>query len=222
MITIALITEGVTDRPILSAIIHAFAEQYLPEQPIVNILHPKEQEPGGWTRVFNYCASDEIRDAFKFNDYVVIQIDTDRHLDKGYDVPQCSTTIELIAAVKSKLIEKMGIDFYETNEKKILFAICIDAVECWLLPFYATTLKDQQKEKGCCGTVNKYLEKLNIKINGKKGYTLDCTNDAGGYKYYALASQGLYKKKDFFPKYKKSESLRQFVEIELAKIAAHT
>lgn len=210
MTTIALITEGVTDRPILSAIIHAFAEQHLSEQPIVNILHPKEKEPGGWQRVFNYCRSKELKDAFEFNDYIVIQIDTDRHLDKGYDVPKCSSTIELIAAVRAKLIEKMGVAFYEANEKKILFAICVDAVECWLLPFYATTAAHQQKETGCCSTVNQYLK--------KQGYTIDCTNDAGGHAQYAAAARGFYRKKDFFPKYRKSQSLRQFVEVELPKI----
>jgi hypothetical protein len=210
MTTIALITEGVTDRPVLSAIIHAFAEQHLAEQPMVNILHPKEKEPGGWTRVFNYCASKELKDAFQFNDYVIIQIDTDRHQDKGYDVAKCANTAELITAVKAKLVEKMGADFYGRNKEKILFAVCVDAIECWLLPFYATTATHQQKEMGCCATVNQYLKKL--------GYTLDCKNDTGGYVEYEKASKGFAKKKDFYSKYKKSKSLQQFVDMELAKI----
>ncbi len=208
---IALISEGITDQPVITAVLNAFCEQHLPGQvPNINLLHPRQKEPGGWVKVFNYCTTAAFQEALTFNDYIIVQIDTDRHQDKGYEVANGKSVQSLITGVQNKLIEKMGQGFYAENANKILFAVCVDMIECWLLPFYATTEIHRKKATGCCNTVNQYLK--------KQGYTLDCKNDAGGYAEYAKAAKGFAKKKDFFPLYKKNESLRQFVDVELAKI----
>jgi hypothetical protein len=207
----ALIAEGITDRPIIQAVLAAFFEkEFAGQYPFINPLQPKQKEPGGWVKVLDYCTTDELKGAFVLNDYIIIQIDSDRHADKGYDVQKCPSTNELIQAIQKRIIEKIGEDFYTDKKDKILFAVCVDMIECWLLPFYATTAAHQAKEQGCCGTLNLHLK--------KKGYTLDCTKDSGGTKEYEDAAKGIARKKVFYPAYKKNTSLQYFVDKELKKV----
>jgi hypothetical protein len=207
----ALIAEGITDRPIIEAILAAFFDkEFAGQYPAINPLQPKQKEPGGWVKVLEYCTTDEFKEAMIFNDYIIIQIDSDRHTDKGYDVQKCASTIELIQAIQNKIIEKIGEDFYTEKKDKILFAVCVDMIECWLLLFYAATDAHKAKEKNCCDSVNQCLK--------KQGYTLDCTNDSGGTGFYERAAKGIAKKKVFYPAYKKNASLRYFVENELKKL----
>jgi hypothetical protein len=208
---IALITEGVTDRPIISATLYAyFSKNKALESFNITPLLPKDKESIGWTKVLQYCSTDEFKGAFQFNDYVIIQIDSDAHLSKGYGVPKQENTTDLISAIKGKIIEIIGFEFYEANQNKIVFAISVSEIECWLLPFFATTDTHKKKEISCCKTVNRYLK--------GKGFTLDCTNDAGGFDQYQKAAKIIADKKVFFPNYKFNESLKYFVESELSKI----
>ncbi len=207
----ALISEGITDRPIIEAIVAAFFDkEFAGQYPLINLIQPKPKEYGGWMKVLDYCTSEEFKGAFTLNEYVIIQIDSDRHADKGYDVQKSASTNELIQAIQKRIIEKIGEEFYTKNARKILFAVCVDMIECWLLPFYATATAHQPKEKGCCPALNQYLK--------KQGYTLDCTNDSGGTKFYEKAAKGIAKKKIFYPAYKKNSSLQYFVDKELKKI----
>ncbi len=205
---IALISEGVTDRPIIDAVLHSyFAKNAKRFYPNLNPLLPKKNEPVGWLNVLKYCESEEFRGAFNFNDYVIIQIDSDVHAEKGFDVPNQKTVEILITAIKNKIIEKIGIEFYEIYKGSILFCICVDSIECWLLPFYASTKADKTKQSNCCNTVNKYFKKMD--------YTLNCNKSAGSYEYYVRVSKLLSNKTDFFRNYEFNKSLQVFVKEEL-------
>jgi hypothetical protein len=208
---IALITEGITDKPIIDAILAAFfSKNKIDNNYTTTSLIPKNKESVGWTKVLQYCSSEEFKGAFAFNDFIIIQIDADAHQNKGFDVQYQANSKDLIEAIKNRIISAVGIDFYETKKNQIIFAICINQIECWLLPFFATIIAHKKKEINCCTTVNQYLR--------KKGFTLDCTNDAGGYNEYQKAANFIVDKRAFFSSYKTNESLKYFVENELSKI----
>jgi hypothetical protein len=210
---IALISEGVTDRPIIEAtLISYFSVNHKEVSPMLNSLQPKGKEPGGWTRVLFYCGTEEFRKSFDFNDYVIIQIDSDKHAEKGFDVADYPDLVQLIQAIHNRIIQSIGDKFYQTVKERILFAISMDSIECWLLPFYATTVAHKSKVINCCQTLNNYLR--------KHKYTIDCNNSEGSYEYYQKAAKLLSNKKDFFTSYYFNESLEYFVDIELNKIKA--
>jgi hypothetical protein len=206
---ISLISEGITDRPIIEATLAAYFAQKIPNVNVfLNPIHPKDKEPSGWSKVLKFCESELFRKAFELNDFIIIQIDSDVH--EEYEVQKQKNIAELIDAIKARIVKSIGESYYETVKEKIIFAICVNMIECWLLPFYASTNAHKKKINNCCGTLNQYLQ--------KQGYTLDCTNDAGGSEFYQKAALIISKKKIFFPAYKENESLRYFVERELSKI----
>jgi len=207
-IKIALISEGVRDMPIIDAILKPFfTKNKAPEPYILNKLLPEENESVGWRKGLNYCASDKFRGAFILNEFVIIQVDSDVHADKGFGVPNQENTSSLLQAIKEKIIEKIGNEFYQPHQERILFCICVDQIECWFLPFHATTKAHKTKQINCISTVNEYFLKLH-------GYSI-----AKNYKYYTKAAILLSHKKEFYKNYIHSESLKVFVENELeAKI----
>lgn len=207
-----LISEGVSDRPVIEAsLISFFAKQFPDITPLINPLQPKGKMPGGWTRVLAYCATEEFRGAFAFTDYVIIQIDTDKHLEKGYDVREQQSAEELIVAIQERIIQSIGAEFYDSVKKRVLFAVSLETIECWLLPFYSTNNAHKSKTKSCCKTLNQYLKKYD--------YTIDCSNSEGSYEYYQKAALILSKKKNFYASYSYNKSLEYFFEKELAKIS---
>jgi|LakMenEpi03Aug12_release.lakeMendotaPanAssembly.Ray.scaffolds.fasta_scaffold229894_1 hypothetical protein len=141
-INFGLITEGPTDQVIIKSILSGyFGESNL----VLNMIRPKKGQPGGWTEVFKYCKSSEFEEAFEANDYIVIQVDTDVSNQKGYQVSPLDEngnlldTEEFIAKVKEKLISLIGKYFYRKNAERIIFAISVHSIECWLLPLYSET-----------------------------------------------------------------------------------
>ncbi|MEI9910095.1 MAG: hypothetical protein WDO71_10705 [Bacteroidota bacterium] len=110
---IALITEGVTDRPIIEAILVShFTDKLKDIYPTLNSLQPKKKDPGGWLKVLEYCNSQEFKDSFAFNDYIIIQIDSDKHEDKGFDVPKQKTAENLIKEIKNRIIKEISEEFF--------------------------------------------------------------------------------------------------------------
>ncbi len=209
--TFGLISEGITDRPPIEATIGSyFLKKFSQITPVINPLQPKDKNQGGWTRILAYCSTQEFRNSFDFNDYVIIQIDTDKHEEKGFDVKKQQDNQQLILAIQNRIIQSIGEKFYATVKDRILFAVSMDSIECWFLPFYAKTNEHKSKIKSCCTTLNQYIKKL--------GFTIDCKKAEGSYQYYQKVSILLSKKKAFFASYSHNESLAYFVDIELAKI----
>ncbi len=143
MITFAGVTEGVTDQIVIENILTA----YFDTDVNVNWLQPSQDETdpksyGGWYQVFEYCQTKRFRKAFELNDYVIIHIDTDVSEKKHYDVPQQDehghkfSPEQLIEQVINKFKGLIGESFYRECANRIIFAIAVHSIECWLLPFY--------------------------------------------------------------------------------------
>ena len=119
--------------------------------------------------MFDYCHSKKFQESFRFLDYIIIQIDTD--VSEDYNIAHQDedgefTPQQLIEKVIEKFRDAIGEDFYNTNQQKILFAISVHSLECWLLPLYYTDKKKQAKVKNC-------LDTLNLQLAKKHKFTID-------------------------------------------------
>jgi len=165
----ALITEGASEHRIIK---HFLGRYFRDFDPDINQIQPKmgkekQESTGGWNEVLKYCGRDEIEDILIENDYLVVQIDTDQSQTSPFDVGH--TTNEntpksqeaLYEDVASKLTSLFKPEVLEKSNNKILFAICMHTIECWLLPIYHSNTH-KSDISNCLFTLNKVLAKLNM------------------------------------------------------------
>ena len=210
MIIFGLITEGLTDQIVIEKILAGFFNspniEVEPLQPKRNKDNQNKSQSGGWTLVFDYCHSKKFQESFRFFDYIIIQIDTDVSEDYGVakqDENGEFTPQQLIAKVIEKFRDAIGEDFYNTNQYKILFAISVHSLECWLLPLYYTDKKKKAKSKNCLKTLNDELSK-------KHRFTID--KNAKNPEYYREISKQYSKQKVLMKDYAENPSLKIFIE----------
>ncbi len=210
------ITEGLTDQIVIENILVGYFKN--PDID-VNWLQPLRDETdknrskghGGWHQVFEYCESDNFKEAFQYNEYIIIQIDTDVSEEVGYDIPKLADGREfspeqLIRRVGEKFKGLIGEDFYEQYGGRIIFAISVHSIECWLLPLYYT---DNRKSK-----VKNCLDTLNQRLQSVEGFRINPANKNIGY--YNNVSGKYGKHKILMASRKENPSLKIFVE-ELQK-----
>ncbi len=161
--TFALITEGASEHFVIKHIL----QRYCDEEPVINQIQPqlidnKQENIGGWHEVIKYRGrTSDLQEILKRNDYIVIQIDTDMCETTPYSVYRLgvANNKELWAKVRERLISLID----DTIDKsRILFAICIEEIECWLLPIVSTKDSDQCAVNNCVVRLNQALEKKNI------------------------------------------------------------
>lgn len=209
--TFGLITEGVTDQAVLRNILLGYFND--PDltirelQPTLDATDASQMRTfGGWYNVFLYCQSDFLKGAFEQNDFLIIQIDTDCSHEQHFDVPtQKGETLDLfIERVKNRfksiISTQLGRDFYELNGHRIIFAIAVDEIECWLLPLFYTD-KTQAAINNCLFKLNQKLPE-NSKINPNNK----------DKRVYQRISRDFMKVKVFQKTYPKNPSFKLFIE----------
>jgi len=166
MISFGLVTEGITDQEIVTNILFGyFKNKDIPINPLQPIRDQTDKSRqggfGGWPKVIEYCKSDYFRQAFQLCDYIIIQLDTD--ICDDYGVSKLENGIQLspdtlINKVIKHLIDEIGTTFYQKVSERLIFAISVHTIECWLLPLYYT---DNRKSKitGCLNTLNLQLRR---------------------------------------------------------------
>ena len=168
MRTFGLIAEGETDQRVLRNILVGFFEDE-DEEPAMVPVQPKVDEAGGWTRVFNALKEGRHREALSYVDYLVVQIDTDVCDEPGYDVSRRDaegkphSPADLVQAVAARLTKAMGADFFAEAGSRVILAIAVDSIECWLLPLLFDQRAKKAKVSGCEEAANKQLERRNEK-----------------------------------------------------------
>lgn len=207
--TFGLIAEGPTDHAVLENILIGFfndpdLSQYIrPLQPLRDETDDSFA-PGGWSRIVEYCKSDVFLGALEHNEFLVIQIDTDCVHEAPFDLTEKGmlSIEELIEAVKSKFQELFGLAFGEefltSISSRLIFAIAVHSIECWLLPLFYS---DHH-----AGAANNCLNRLNEKLVrvGRKPV-------AKNYRYYATLSRDYAKNKRLMEHYPQNPSLQVFV-----------
>jgi hypothetical protein len=201
--TFAGIVEGVTDKRVITNILAGYFNNpnikvtwLQPRDTIANTKEP----PAGWTRVLKYCKSEQFKKAFQENEYVIIHIDTDVSPKETFDVShhdengELLTTEQLIAKVVNKFRSLIGEDFYDQYADKIIFAIAVHSIECWLLPL---CLLDQKVEIDDC---------LNLLKRDLPSFR------AKDHKYYQRISLEYANQNSLLKLYPENPSLKIFVE----------
>ncbi|MEG5033031.1 phage tail protein [Microcoleus sp. AT3-D2] len=208
MISFGLITEGLTDQIVIENILAGYFNS--PDLVITQLQPERDKDNdnkstyGGWTLVFNYCKSRDFQEALQFIDYIIIQIDTD--VSEDYNIPKQDengefTPQQLIEKVIEKFRGASGDDFYSKYQQKIIFAISVHSIECWLLPLYYTDKKKKSKVKNC-------LDTLNLQVEKKHKFRIDAKNP----KYYRVISEQYSKPKVLIKHYAENPSFKIFIE----------
>ncbi len=215
MTLFGLIAEGETDHAVLENILLGITGEDISDE--ITILQPdidettrgSLQEFGGWYNVFQYCISEDFKESFQRVQYVVIQIDTDVSEHTHYDIKQTEESGKklapevLVDKVREKferiITNEFGQDFLEKYQDRILFAISVDEIECWLLPLYYT---DSTKSK---------TNNCDFKLHEKAGKFEKKSND------YDKISRDYRKNKTLMKLYPSNPSLKIFVESVLSK-----
>lgn len=217
MTTIAILSEGRTDQEVIEQVLRGFFERA--EEPEIHKVFPPEVPPlgepheGGWTVLKQRLESGYHRQALQFNDYVVIHIDTDVCEEPGFDVPRREPgggpehePDALREATIERLVDWLGRDFYGKYGSRVLFAIAVDSIECWLLPLLEDKPAKQRKTTGCRAAADAALARA-----GKPSL--------GAYerlRYYAEAARPYRKRKTLMSKGPRNPSLAAFLR-ELAE-----
>lgn len=169
----AVVCEGVTDFSVIKNILLGWfrgqsAEPFLkPYQPDSTADGDSAwQKFGNWENVIRYLKEKKHRDALEFADFLIVQIDADECHHPGFCVDTRdgdgeADTAELVRRVKDRLKEFITQEDFEFYENRIIFAICVREIECWLLPIWDSSKRG--KEVGCLGTLNRALARKNEK-----------------------------------------------------------
>ena len=176
MASIALICEGVSEIKMLTYIITRYLGDDFavnPIQPSLKLSHgqEKQNDGGGWSQVLSHCTNDVINNIMAANDFLVIQIDTDACIQPNYDVDiydenhKKVTDAVLYDRVCSRLKRDISECVWNKYSDKILFAICFDETECWLLPlYYENDAKKRCATTNCIYILNQKLQKDGLGI----------------------------------------------------------
>lgn len=171
MLKFGLACEGATDQAVIENILCGFynnknlRQEIKAFQPLFDETQQKqlEGEFGGWEILLKFLSTKRFRQEVINNHYMIIQIDTDVSEHKNFGVSQNNlSTKELIENVKKRLIAQIDSKkpFYEAYQEKIIFAISVHSLECWILPLH----KDLKSEKttGCFETLQRECKSIKV------------------------------------------------------------
>ena len=140
-----IICEGFTDKPTIKNILCGYFSIQNPNSEIAELQPPFGQtDGGGWRPLLQYLTSLRFQEDVLNNEFVILHIDTDVSMD--FNVPHIDSignelSVEvLVQNISHKLIAKINeglLDFYSDNANKIIFAISVHSIECWLVAYYA-------------------------------------------------------------------------------------
>lgn len=207
MTSFALITEGITDQVVLTSILEASYD----DEPDITEVQPirdatdnsRQGEHAGWEKVLEYCGLIFFEQNFIINDYVIIQIDTDvaEHPNFGINLTKHGVdvaTSDLIDDVKELIAKRIGEKIYEKYKNRIIFAISVHSVECWLLSFFINEKSGSSRIKNCEAHLSRALKKKGLPY-------------AKDFRCYQNLSKYFSDKKYFSLAQSRNESLKIFV-----------
>lgn len=181
-VNIALVTEGISEHWVIKRIVEHYLKDKFEsiDNVIVNQIQPQisnntQTKTGGWSEVLNFCKrTKDVEAALIEADCLIIQIDTDQSDKAPFNVSHHQqgstpkTNEELYTDIVDKLRSIISSDVYAEYKDKIIFAICIHTIECWLLPIYYTNHHKTDIHK-CLETLNKELKKRDLTTIPTKG-----------------------------------------------------
>ena len=173
MASFAIICEGVSESNCLHAIVDKMGKSdgdFADIQPEMTQNHGRvaQNSSGGWTEVLSHCNMETFQTALQTNDYLIVQIDTDRCHEPGFDVPKLDANnkprseADIYQDVINRILRDIEPAFFAANKDRIIFAICFDEIECWFLPvFFVNDKKKACSTHNCIFHLNTALSKKN-------------------------------------------------------------
>ncbi len=209
----AMITEGVSEHRIVKHIIAKYFKEYEPKirqiQP--KIVNDRQEATGGWNEVLKYCGRDELKDIFVENDYLVIQIDTDQSQTAPFSVNHSNNgrikpTEELYDNIREKLESLIKPEIKQKYSGKIIFAVCIHTIECWLLPVYYNN-RHRSDIHNCLFRLNTILARRNI-----RGISAEGKNTPQSIRTYEVILRNWRKRKDIIDAARYNAGFQRFID----------
>lgn len=177
--------EGVTDQVTIQNVLCGYFRNVEDLEQEITFVQPHEDATdsdgyGSWTNLFSYLSDVRFRQDVLNIEFLIIQVDTDVCQEKGFDVSITNeknkeiSVSELVNRIIERLIEQIGKgdpEFYNKYKEKIIFAVCVHSLECWIYKYYETNGQkiNRDKTKNCTSS----LERI-ISQNNKKLSTLKC------------------------------------------------
>jgi len=199
MNTFGGIVEGKTDFPIINSVLIGYFNNRNIDIAWVQPQNFKSQ--ANYDKVFKSCKPEKLRQYLQINKYIIIHIDTDASANFGiphHENGELLSPEKLIAKVTDKFKLEMGEPFYSQYGNRIIFAIAVHSIECWLFPLFASDKQSSQTEN-CCQILERTIP--NFRKN---------------YEYYQEITKRYHNPDDFLKLYPKNPSLKIFIE-ELEK-----
>ncbi|SFD04026.1 hypothetical protein SAMN05518672_101167 [Chitinophaga sp. CF118] len=219
MKTFGIIAEGPTDQIVIQNILVGFYDN-VDLTPNIKFLQPLRDTTdtirgqGGWFKVFEYCQSQYFLDALEQNDFLIIQIDSDVCADKHFNVSRTNEAgktkaddvliSDIINRFQEIFIATFGKDKYDQFKDRLIYAICLDEIECWLLPIYYTD-KTRSATNNC-------IHKLNKKIDLQLDMFIDPANKNNMTQQYWKISKPYMKNKTLLSNAYHNISLGKFID----------
>ena len=212
MKSLGLISEGITDQVVILNILYGYFNTNDVELTYLTPVRDETDQSrivdgSGWYSVIEYVQSSQFNGAFQYLDYVVIQIDTDVCEEPHYGVSRRKdgrelTPLQLLDDVRAKFRGWIGSETFKARKDRIIFAIAVDSIECWLLPlYYENHAAKRRKTVNCLATLNEAL-------NRSKGFTIHGKNPD----YYEKASADYGSQRILRRVYKHNPSFKAFID----------
>ena len=178
MLKFAIASEGITDQIVIENILCGYYKDRNLKSEI-GYVYPLDKtqqkrvqdEFSNWELLLKHISTKRFRKDVINNRYMIVQIDTDVSEHKNFGVSQHNLSIEgLIEKVIERLIEQIDSkkEFYQKHKEKIIFAISVHSLECWILPIYESNKKE--KIIGCEDKLKKAVAKVSKKLKVDKNY----------------------------------------------------
>ncbi|WP_172378368.1 hypothetical protein [Vibrio sp. Vb339] len=146
---------------------------------------------GSWTNLLDYLQNEKIKEDVAAYDFLILQVDTDVCDEKTFNVPITEGGVDkpvsdLVDDVIERLILEMNSsspDFYENNKDKLIFAISVHSIECWIYKHFESNTKKSgvAKTKSCEAAlrtvINQNHRKMVRYLSKTKNNYLELTKD---------------------------------------------
>ena len=209
----AIVAEGITGQAVLKNVLLGYfkdqeAEPAIsPVQPLDDATSEEEwRSYGTWHHVFKYLQAGLHREALQLNRYLIVQIDTDVSHLPGFDVPQHENgaplaLTDIIRRIRTRLETLIGSQDCTTYGSRILFAICVQSMECWLLPLW---------DSNCADATNSCMFRLNTALTRNNCHAINPSKKTP--EPYRAASKEYRKRKVLLQEGRKNPSLEMFLQ----------
>ncbi|MEN9848151.1 MAG: hypothetical protein RL368_891 [Pseudomonadota bacterium] len=155
-----LACEGITDQPVLENILCGYFENLELGDEITYLQPPCDEtdqqsaiksDINGWTILQAYLRSKRFRDDVLNTTFSIIQIDTDIAPDflKNNNNETSEILVEKFCAKLVNTINQGEAGFYEEQVHKIIFAISVHSLECWLYAYHNKEKLNKPKIASC-------------------------------------------------------------------------